>query len=136
MEYKRNEATLNRPEGDRVLDALYVCIDLPDFIRQLKEEPAWQKNDRNGITVFKTDQLTMVLTMLHKEAVIKDNVVDGLFTLQVIEGSVRISTIDGDVELKEKQLINLHANEPHSIEALSDAVLLLSNYTMPSHSSK
>jgi quercetin dioxygenase-like cupin family protein len=132
MELKRNDATLNRPEGDRVIDALYVFVDLPDFIRQLKEEPAWEKNDRNGITVFKTDNLTMVLTILHKKAEIKDNKVDGLVTLQVIEGIIRVSTIDGDIEMKEKQLISLHSNEPHSIEALSDCSFLLSNYTCPS----
>jgi quercetin dioxygenase-like cupin family protein len=132
MELKRNDATLNRPEGDRVIDALYVFVDLPDFIRQLKEEPAWEKNDRNGITVFKTDNLTMVLTILHKKAEIKDNKVDGLVTLQVIEGMLRVSTIDGDIEMKEKQLISLHSNEPHSIEALSDCAFLLSNYTCTS----
>ena len=132
MELKRNDATLNRPEGDRVIDALYVFVDLPDFIRQLKEEPAWEKNDRNGITVFKTDNLTMVLTILHKKAEIKENKVDGLVTLQVIEGIIRVSTIDGDIEMKEKQLISLHSNEPHSIEALSDCSFLLSNYTCPS----
>ena len=42
MENKRNEATLNRPEGDRVLDAPYVFINIPEFIRQLKSEEAWQ----------------------------------------------------------------------------------------------
>lgn len=129
MELKRNDATLNRPEGDRVLDALYVFVDIPDFIRQLKEEPAWKKNDRNGITVFKTDNLTMVLTVLHDRATINDNKVDGLVTLQVIEGMLRINTMDGDIDLKEKQLISLHSNEPHSIEALSECAFLLSNYT-------
>ena len=132
MELKRNEATINRPEGDRVIDALYVFADLSDFIRQLKDEPAWEKNDRNGITVFKTDNLTLVLTVLHNNATIKDNKVDGLVTLQVFEGMIRVSTIDGDIEMKEKQLINLHSNEPHSIEALSDCAFLLSNYTCPS----
>src|SRR5687768_15548241 len=99
MELKRNEATFNTPEGDRVLDASYVFVDLPDFLRQLKDEKAWDKNDRNGITVYKTDRLTIVLTVMHAGASIPDNKVDGLFTLQGIEGSIRISTVDGDVEL-------------------------------------
>ncbi|SRR5258706_1083836 len=129
MEMKRNDATLNRPEGDRVIDALYVFIDLPHYIRQLKEEPAWQKNDRNGITVFKTDNLSMVLTVLHDRAVIRDNRIEGIVTLQVIEGMLRINTIDGDIDMKEKQLINLHSNERHSIEAVGDAAFLLSHYS-------
>ena len=43
METKRNEATLNRPEGDRVIDAPYVFMDLDQFILQLKNEESWTK---------------------------------------------------------------------------------------------
>jgi hypothetical protein len=85
MENKRNEATLNRPEGDRVIDAPYVFINTPEFIRQLMDEEAWQKNDRNSITVFKTSNMTMVLVCLHAKAVLKDNLVDGIVTIQVID---------------------------------------------------
>jgi quercetin dioxygenase-like cupin family protein len=131
MELKRNEATINRPEGDRVLDASYVFVDLPDFIRQLKDEKTWDKNDRNGITVYKTDRLTIVLTLMHEGASIPDNKVDGLFTLQVLEGVVRVVTINGDVELKEQQMISFHSNEPHSITAQTEAAFLIWNYTEP-----
>ena len=131
MEIKRNEATLNRPEGDRVLDALYVFTDLKDAIRQLKDEEAWHKNDRNGITIFKTDNLTMVVTVLHKKAAIKDNTVQGMISIQVIDGKIKVTTIDGDAELKEGQMINLHSNEQHSIEAVSEAAILLTNFSCP-----
>ena len=127
MENKRNEATLNRPEGDRVLDAPYVFINLPDFIRQLKTEEAWQKNDRNGITVFKTERVTMVLTCLHAKAILKDLLVDGIFTIQVIEGIVRVKTPDGDVDMQANQVMAFHQLVDHSIEALMDSVLLLTN---------
>lgn len=127
MENKRNEATLNRPEGDRVLDAPYVFINIPDFVRQLKSEDAWQKNDRNGITVFKTDRVTMVLTCLHARSVLKDVLVDGIFTIQVIEGVVRVKTPDGDVDMQANQVIAFHQLVDHSIEAMMDSVLLLTN---------
>jgi quercetin dioxygenase-like cupin family protein len=129
MEIRRNEATINRPEGDRVLDASYVFVDLDDFMRQLRDEKTWDKNDRNGITVYKTDKLTIVLTVMHKGASIPDNKVDGLFTLQVIEGTVRVNTVNGDAELKQHQLISFHSNEPHSITAVTEAAFLIWNYT-------
>ena len=125
MEIKRNESTLNRPEGDRVLDAPYVFMDINDFIKQLKDEEAWEKNDRNGITIFKTDNLTTVLTCLHKDASIKDNTVDGLFQVQVLDGKARITTDDGDIEMKEGEMITFHPNVRHSIEALKKSTLLL-----------
>ena len=45
MEIKRNQATFNRPQGDRVIDASYVFIDIPAFVDQIKMEKAWEKND-------------------------------------------------------------------------------------------
>ena len=129
MEHKRNEATLNRPEGDRVLDASYVFIDINEFTRQLREEEAWQKSDRNGITVYKTDQLTMVVVVLHEKAVLKNNVVDGIVTVQVVEGKIRVSTPDGDIELKPNQVVTFHRCIDHSISALDESVIILTNNT-------
>ena len=125
MEMKRNEATLNRPEGDRVIDAPYVFMDLDQFIKQIKNEETWDKNDRNGITVFKTESLTTVLTCLHKDAAIKDNSVDGLFQVQVLGGRIRVTTADGDVEMEQGQMIVFHPGIKHSIEALKKSNLLL-----------
>ena len=125
MEMKRNEATLNQPEGDRVIDAPYVVIDTDQFTKQIKSEAAWEKNDRNGITVFKTDNLTAVLTCLHKDALIKDNSVDGIFQVQVLGGKIRISTTDGDIELEGGQLIVFHPGVRHTIEALKKSTILL-----------
>src|SRR6185369_3395464 len=125
MEIKRNDATLNRPDGDRVIDAPYVFIDMGQFIKQIKSEETWDKNDRNGITVFKTENLTAVLTCLHKDAAIKDNSVDGIFQVQVLGGKIRISTTDGDIELEGGQLIVFHPGVRHTIEALKKSTILL-----------
>jgi quercetin dioxygenase-like cupin family protein len=125
MEIKRNDATLNRPEGDRVLDAPYVFMDLDEFIKQLKDEEAWDKNDRNGITIFKTDNLSSVITCLHKDAAIEDNSVEGLFQVQVLDGKIRVTTVDGDAEMKQGEMMVFHPNVQHSIKALKKSTLLL-----------
>ncbi|HEY9340670.1 MAG TPA: hypothetical protein VIQ23_03750, partial [Hanamia sp.] len=70
MEIKQNESTELRPEGARVLDAPLVSIDLIDFIKTIKEEPAWKNKDRNAITVYKTNGLRMVLMAMRKDAVL------------------------------------------------------------------
>jgi len=129
MENKRNEATLNRPEGDRVIDAPYVFINTPEFIRQLMDEEAWQKNDRNAITVYKTSNMTMVLVCLHAKAVLKDNLVDGIVTIQVIDGIIKVTIPDGSVDMLTNQVIAFHQLVDHTIEALTDSVLLLTNNT-------
>lgn len=128
MEIKRNEATRNRPLGDRVIDAPYVFADLPAFIEQVKDEHAWEKSDRNAITVFKSAGMTIVLSALKEAAVIKDNVVDGFLIVQVVEGNIRMETLEGDANLGENQMIVFHPCVPHSIEAQTDTVILISTY--------
>jgi hypothetical protein len=39
-----------------------------------------------------------------------------------------VNTADGDIDLGEKQMIGLHANEQHSIEAVGETAFLLSHY--------
>ncbi len=129
MEIKRNDATRNRPLGDRVIDAPYVFIDIPAFINQLKDEKAWEKNDRNGITVFKGGDVTIVISVLQKGATIIENSVNGFMSVQVLIGKIRIATPDGDADATENNMIAFHPGIPHSIEAISDAVLLLTNYS-------
>ena len=126
MEIKRNDATLNRPEGDRVIDAPYVFVDIPGFVEQLKSENAWEKNDRNGITVFKSTNLTIVVTALQAAAEIAHNSMDAFMTLQVLEGDVRVSSPDGDVDMKQHHMITFHPGIPHTIHAITDVILLLS----------
>ena len=136
MELKHNESTFNRPEGDRVLDAPYVFFDIEEYAKQLKEEKAWHKNDRNAITVFKTDPVTMVVVGLKAGAVQKDNLVEGILSIQVIEGKIRIETPDGDIELKEKQVVNFHKCIDHSIQALDDSIFLLTNNSFKTEDEK
>src|SRR5664279_2806148 len=92
MPVKTNNSTSNRPEGKRLLDAPAVFVNIEEHIKQLKDESAWDKGDRNAITIFKTAGLTMVISAFHKGAEIKDLQMDGLLILQVIEGEISVQT--------------------------------------------
>jgi len=128
MPVKNNDATINRPEGSRVIDAPAVLIDLQKYIGQLKEEAAWEKNDRNGITVFKTPGHTMVLSAMHAGATMEDVEVEGMLILQVVEGAVTLATEDDNtVELRAQQILVLTQQLKQNITATTDSVLLLSS---------
>ena len=129
MDLKNIDATLNRPEGERLIDAPFVFVDMPKYIDQLKHEDSWDKNDRNGINVYKTEGITIVLTCLHKDAMIEKNTVDGWLTIQVIEGSVDFTVKEKKLDLTKNQLITLHPGVEHTIRARKEAVLLLINKT-------
>lgn len=125
MDEKFNEATRNRPEGDRVLDASSVFIDLPAFIRQIKNEDAWHKYDRNSITVFKTDDLRIVLGGLHAGAEMPPHRSDGIMSLQVINGVLEINTDLITTTLYTGQMIAIHKNCNYRVVAMEESVYLL-----------
>jgi quercetin dioxygenase-like cupin family protein len=126
MPVKTNDATRNRPEGKRLIDAPAVLVNIDGYIDQLKDESAWEKNDRNGITVFKTSGLTMVLSAFHKGAEIKDLQLEGLLVLQVIEGEINVSTENDELKVKEKQMLVLHPESQQKLIAEKDTIILLS----------
>jgi len=129
MPVKTNDSTLNRPDGQRLIDAPAVLIKINEFVDQLKDEKAWDKNDRNGITVFKTPGLTMVLSAFHKGAAIKDLQMEGLLTLQVVKGEISVTSKEETLSVKEKQILVLHPDAQQELVAEEETVILLSAMT-------
>jgi mannose-6-phosphate isomerase-like protein (cupin superfamily) len=56
-----------------------------------------------------------------------DVLVDGIFTIHVLEGIVRVRTPDGEVDMQANQVMTFHQLVDHSIEAMMDSVLLFTN---------
>lgn len=124
-EEKFNEATPQRPEGDRPLDAPMVQMDLPVLIEQIKQEDAWQKSDRNAITMFKANGMRLVLIALHKGAEMKTHTAPGIISVQVLQGQIKFSTEPRTAVLGAGQMLALHAGIPHSVYASEESVFLL-----------
>ena len=125
MEEKYNESTLQRPEGDRPIDAPLVDIDLPMFIKQIKQESTWKESDRNAITVFKTNGLRIVLIALHKGAEMAKHIAKGMISVQVLEGQLQFNIDMESIELNKGQMLALHERIPHSVLAMTESVFLL-----------
>ena len=125
MEAKHNESTQLRPVGGRIMDAPLVSIDVPGFIKEIKSETAWKKNDRNAITIYKTDGMRIVLVALHEDAVMAKHTANGVISVQVLDGEIVFNTDHQSVVLKKGQMIALHKGEPHSVAAAKESVFLL-----------
>ncbi|HEY9361820.1 MAG TPA: cupin domain-containing protein [Chitinophagaceae bacterium] len=125
MQEKYNEATFNRPEGDRPIDLPMLEINIPEFIQQLKSEDTWNKYDHNAITVFKTDALRLVLIAMHQNAELPKHDAEGVISVQVIEGNIEFITDERTAHLGQKQVVTLHAGIPHSLKANEESVILL-----------
>ena len=125
MQEKFNEATQNRPQGERPIDSPLLLLNLPALTKQIKEEEAWGKNDRNAITVFKTTGMNIVLIALHAHAELKTHTAPGTISVQVLEGTIKFNTTDESLEIKKGQLLTLHAGVSHSVLAVEESVFLL-----------
>jgi quercetin dioxygenase-like cupin family protein len=125
MQEKYNEATFNRPEGDRPIDLPMLEINIPEFIQQLKSEDTWNKYDHNAITVFKTDALRLVLIAMHQNAELPKHDSEGIISVQVIEGNIEFITDEKTANLRQQEMVTLHEGIPHSVRAVQESVILL-----------
>jgi len=122
---KHNDATMNRPAGDRTIDAPSLLLDLPAFIRQIRAEDEWRDNDRNSITIFKTNDLRIVLGGLHKDAEMVPHKSEGVMSIQVLEGSLNVNTDELDATLNTGQVIVVHKGCNYRVVATEEAIYLL-----------
>ncbi len=113
------------------MDAPVVPIDIPDFLRQIKTEPAWENSDRNAMTVYKTDAMRIVLIALHKDALLKEHTTNGVICVQVLDGEINFSTEGKTHNLTKGKMIALHRNVAHEVSAVDESVFLLTvaNFT-------
>ncbi|RZK41727.1 MAG: cupin domain-containing protein [Pedobacter sp.] len=131
---KSNEATSLRPEGERVLDAPMVTLDLFALIKQIKEEESYLTSDRNAITLFKSDGMRIVLIALHEGTEMKTHQAPGVISVQVIEGQISFKTEQKIAKRSAGQMLALHAGIPHSVTAIKDSVFLLTLAIQSHHS--
>jgi quercetin dioxygenase-like cupin family protein len=124
-ESKSNDSTPQRPEGNRVLNAQLVEMDLHKFIAQIKSEAAWKESDRNSVTIFKSETMRIVLMGLHQHTELKPHKANGVISVQVLEGKINFSTEEKTSLVESGQMIALQDNITHSVMALTDAFFLL-----------
>ena len=125
MEIKRNESTELRPEGDRLIDAPLVNMDIPQFIKQIKSEATWENSDRNAITIYKTNGMRIVLIALHEDAVMQKHTAEGILSIQLLEGEIAFITDEQSVVIIKGQMVALHKGLPHTVRAIKESVFLL-----------
>lgn len=125
MENKSNEATSQWPEGDRMLNAPLVEMDLNKLIEQIKQEPNWADSYHNSITIFKSDSMRLVLIGMHENCELKTHTANGIISVQVVIGKIQFTAEQHTVSMEKGQMIALHEKIPHSVLALTESFFLL-----------
>lgn len=126
MKEKFNESTVNRPEGERLINAPFVVSDLPAHIKQITEEDAYFTNDRNAITLFKAHGVSVVLVALRNGAEMSTPEPSGrVGVIQVLSGSVDVEIEKETSTVGKQQIISFHGHLPYHIAATEDTIFLL-----------
>ncbi len=133
MEEKHNNATSQRPEGARPLDAAIVPVDIPKYINLIKQEQAYHKNGKNAITVFKSDNITITLIALkegqnfhpgHQES-------KAIMSIHLIIGHLSFESLGAVNTITEGQLLTLHEQLSFNALAVLDSICVLTVFKCP-----
>ena len=125
MSEKYNEGTRNRPEGTRTLDAPILRINLPDYVRQIKREVAWQDSDRNAITLLHNDAMRIVLVALKAGAEMTRHSVEAAISIQTLSGRLWVESDAQSFSLDAEEIATLQPGLPHYVFAEEESVFLL-----------
>ena len=113
------------PGSERPLHGPLQRFDLGTVAGRLKEEGAWQRGQRNSITLRKGGGMNVVLLVMKAGDRLEEHAAPGPLSLSVREGRIRFVAGEEVVEAESDTLLTCDAGVRHTVEALSDAVCLL-----------
>ncbi len=113
------------PESERPMHAPLQSFDLEAEVARLREEKAWKEGRRNAITLRKGEGMNVVLLVMKAGDKLDEHAAPGPISLSVREGRVRFATPDGAVEAGTEILLACDGGVRHSVEALEDAVCVV-----------
>lgn len=122
---KRIEATPQRTDGDRLIDAPLLEMDLNKLIEKMKIESNWNKNGHNSITILKSANMRIVLLGLRANSEMKEHKAGGVISVQVLEGKINFITAEQNAVIEKGQMISLQENILHKVQAQTDSFFLL-----------
>jgi quercetin dioxygenase-like cupin family protein len=100
-------------------------FDLNEELARLRAEKEWREGRRNAITLHKGGGLSVVLLAMRSGDSLEEHSAPGPISLVVREGRIRFTAEGGAIEAGPETVLTCDANVRHSVEALSDAVCLL-----------
>ena len=114
------------PRPARPLHGPLQSFDVEAEVSRLREEKEWRQGRRNAITLRKGGELSMVLLVMRAGDRLEEHAAPGPISLVVREGRVRFAAGDAAVEAGAETVLACDAGMRHSVEALDDAVCLIS----------
>jgi quercetin dioxygenase-like cupin family protein len=115
----------SRPLSGRSLNEPVRGFDLDEELARLREETEWREGRRNAITPHKGGGLSVVLLAMRAGDRLEEHSAPGPISLVVREGRIRFTAEGEAIEAGPETVLTCDAKVRHSVEALGDAVCLL-----------
>ncbi len=127
------EPTHNEPENEDRLrvrpeerfDSPVEQLDLVEALKQLLSEPIPERHGHRQITVYHQRPVTIILFAFDRGGKLPEHKADGLVTIQVLEGQMRVQVSGQDYTLRAGHIVVLKSDVPHSITAVHPSAMLL-----------
>lgn len=118
--------TRRHPESGRSMHGTVQSFDLEAEVSRLRGEKQWRQGQRNAITLRKGGGLNVVLLAMRAGDKLDEHAAAGPISLAVREGRVRFIALGKSIEAGPETVLACDAGVRHAVEALSDAVCLVS----------
>lgn len=122
-----------RPPPEERLSAPVKCVDLTAATAALHAEPHAAINGHRQIVVFRHGLVTLVSYAFDPGGILREHQADGVVTILVLAGHLRVSAEGEQYELDRGQLVGLAPNVPHTVEATVASEMLLTVSLITAH---
>ena len=113
------------PGSERPLHGPVQRFDLDAEVGRLREEGAWHRGQRNSITLREGEGMNVVLVVMKAGDRLEEHAAPGPSSLSVREERIRFMVAEEVAQAGSDTLLTCDAGVRHKVEALSDAVCLL-----------
>lgn len=107
-----------------------MAFDLEAELASLKQEPSWQRGDRNGRTLVEEAGLRVTLIGMKAGTKIKEHQTDGWVTIHTTAGRIRVQVAEEMVDLPVGRVLVLDRGVRHDVEAVGQESAFLLTVAM------
>lgn len=110
--------------GERLDEEIFHLFPLEEMVDALRNEREYEANGHTGVILFKTDRLRLVLEAARDGASIGQHVVAGPTVVQVLQGSLHVTSEEKTRIAHRNEMIVIPHDRPRRLQAEGQAAFL------------
>jgi quercetin dioxygenase-like cupin family protein len=125
MEIETLKTNLPHAKDNRSSKCTLLGFDLPTLVETMKQSYTWANGELNALTLLKSRDKQIILTVIHEGTEIKSFQSNDSITFQIVEGHLRFHIRKDSVTLNKGQLMTLNEHIKYSLSTQEETVFLL-----------